>query len=105
MFAVTAVWLLITAPSAGLTIWTVTVPGGGGGGGAAFTVTVTVLLVVNWLSVALSCNRYVPAPGNVALVTAVCGEENVTPAGPLNSLQVMVRVPFGNPSSVALPFR
>ena len=59
------------------------------------------------LSVALSRNTYVPAAEKLAVVLLAPGLPNVTVPGPLSFDQVVVRVPggFGNPSSVAVPFK
>ncbi len=56
-------------------------------------------------SLALILNKYVPAAGNVAVVTGVFVFENVTPAVPVNCTHVIFNPAggTGNPSSVANP--
>jgi len=47
----------------------------------------------------------VPAAENVAVVVNAVGLPKVTVPGPLTPLHCAVRVPFGKPSSVAVPVR
>src|SRR5439155_900354 len=46
---------------------------------------------------------YVPHFGKVGLVLNAFADENVALSGPLTCVQVGVSVPFGKPSSVAVP--
>ena len=57
------------------------------------------------VSLAVSRNTYVPDVENVADVFSAFAFANVTVPGPLNLDQVVMRVPFGKPSSVAVPER
>ena len=67
------------------------------------TVIVTVLVLVRAVSDALSCSTYVPAVVKLAVVLKELGLPNVTAAGPLDIDHVVVSVPEGKPSSVAVP--
>src|SRR5438132_9362852 len=58
--------------------------------GEEFTVIVAVSLTLNWPSLAVSANTYVPAAEKVAVVAGEPGLANVTVPGPLTLLQAMV---------------
>ena len=57
------------------------------------------------VSVAVSRNTYVPEVENVAIVVTALAFAKLTVPGPLNFDQVVCSVPFGKPSSVAVPER
>src|SRR5207253_8728737 len=54
-------------------------------------------------SLAVRRSRYVPAPGNVAVVDGAAALANVTPAGPLTCVHALVEVPVSTtePASAA----
>ena len=66
---------------------------------------VTSSLVVNCESLAVSRSTYVPGAVNVAVVIGRFAFANVTAAGPLTKLQVVVTTLVGKPSSVTVPLR
>src|SRR5438132_4480738 len=76
-----------------------------GGACTGLTVIVTSALVDSAVSLAVSRKTYVPEVENVAKVLGALAFANVTVPGPLNLDQVVMRVPFGKPSSVAVPER
>ena len=57
------------------------------------------------VSLAVSRNTYVPEVENVAIVVTALAFAKLTVPGPLNFDQVVCSVPFGKPSSVAVPER
>src|SRR5437867_2795946 len=70
---------------------------------AAFTVIVTSEVEDKAESFAVSRKTYVPEVENVAVVFSALAFPNVTVPHPLNVDQVVVSVPFGRPSSLAVP--
>ena|SRR5205809_474244 len=76
-----------------------------GSTGAGITVIVTSEVEDSTASVAVSRNTYVPDVENVASVLRAFAFVIVTVPGPLNFDQVVCSVPFGKPSSVAVPDR
>src|SRR5438552_14316431 len=73
--------------------------------GGAFAVMVTSELEDSSPSLTVSRKTYVPDAEKVALVLNAFGGENVAMPllGPLTCVQLGVNVPFGKPSSVAVP--
>src|SRR5438093_9148249 len=76
-----------------------------GGTTGGLTVIVTSDVEDSAVSLAVSRNTYVPDVENVASVLRAFAFVNVTVPGPLNFDQVVCSVPFGKPSSVAVPER
>src|ERR1044071_7500643 len=76
-----------------------------GGDGIGLTVIVISEVDDNALSLAVSRNPYVPEVENVAVVLSALTFPNVTVPGPLTFDHIVCRVPFGKPSSVAVPDR
>jgi hypothetical protein len=74
---------------------------------AALTVTVKSSVEANALSLPVNLSTYVPVALKLAVVFNALALPNVTVPGPLTVLHVVVNVAggFGNPSSVAVPFR
>ena len=73
--------------------------------GGALTVIVTRLVDVSALSVADSCSTYVPATEKHAVVLKTFALPKVTVPGPLYIDHVVVRMPDGRPSSLAVPVK
>src|SRR2546425_10796 len=95
---VTNVDCVTLLPSVGALISTV--------GGATLSLTLIVMssLLLKAPSPAVNRSTYVPVAPNRAEVTVTCALANVTEPGPLNVVQVEVRLlPMGSPSSPALP--
>lgn len=71
--------------------------------GALLTVTVVSLVLESCESFAVRRMTYEPAAENVAELVSAVGVPRLTVPGPLTLLHPTVRVPFGKPSSVAVP--
>src|SRR5947199_407696 len=74
-------------------------------GTTTLAVIVTSELEDNAVSLAVSRSTYVPDVEKAAVVLSALTFPNVTVPGPLNLDHVVVRVPLGKPSSVAVPDR
>src|SRR5438132_1370758 len=77
----------------------------GAGVPTGLTTIVTSAVEDSAVSLAVRRKTYVPAVENVAVVLSALAFANVTVPGPLNLDQVVRRMPFGKPSSVAVPER
>src|SRR5438876_628458 len=97
--------LMAGVPAASVMVW----PRPASTTGAVFTGGLTTIVTSavedSAVSLAVSRKTYVPTVENVAVVFSALAFAKVTGAGPLNSDQVVRRVPFGKPSSVAVPER
>jgi hypothetical protein len=67
------------------------------------TTIVTGIALVYCESLALNCKTYVPTTLKIAVLAAELALLNVTVPGPLSIDHCTVKVPFGKPSSVAVP--